>query len=71
MKRDTVAGTKALDLTFRGLEWCDGCGNRLVSGDRLCGLCPDCQEPKAKGRTPRQKPRPVREGEGIPGWQFR
>jgi hypothetical protein len=37
-----VTGPDVLDLTFRGLDLCDGCGARLEPGDRLSGLCPAC-----------------------------
>ncbi len=32
----------SLGLTYRGLEWCDGCGAKLDPADRLAGLCPEC-----------------------------
>jgi predicted amidophosphoribosyltransferase len=37
-----VTGPDVLDLTFRGLDLCDGCGSRLELDDRLWGLCPAC-----------------------------
>ncbi len=36
------------ELTYQGLDRCDGCGAALVPEDRLSGLCPTCQ--------PRRKP---------------
>lgn len=42
------------ELTFRGLEWCDGCGARLAPGDRLAGICPACQRPEVEGSVPRR-----------------
>ena len=35
-------------LTYRGLEWCDGCGARLKPGDQMGGLCPVCAQAKAE-----------------------
>ena len=37
--KQPVSFPETLPLTFKGLEWCDGCGVRLVPGDRLSGLC--------------------------------
>jgi hypothetical protein len=45
---DAVALPAAPESTFRGLEWCDGCGTRLDPGDRLFGLCPACLETNAE-----------------------
>ncbi len=33
------------DLTYRGLDWCDGCGGLLQPGEWLSGLCAACQKP--------------------------
>ncbi len=33
----------APDLTYRGLDWCDGCGAELAPEDRLSGLCVACE----------------------------
>jgi predicted RNA-binding Zn-ribbon protein involved in translation (DUF1610 family) len=30
------------DLTFRGLDLCDGCGTRLEPREQLAGFCPQC-----------------------------
>ncbi len=38
----SAAARAALNLTFRGLGLCDGCGARLEPGDRLSGLCSAC-----------------------------
>ncbi len=45
-------------LTFRGLDLCDGCGSRLETWDRLCGLCPVCLS--ANGADPIAAQRPTR-----------
>ncbi len=33
-----------VQLPYRGLEWCDECGAHLDPGDRISGLCPECQD---------------------------
>ena len=38
------------ELTYRGLDFCDGCGAALVPVDRLSGLCPKCRPP-ARGSS--------------------
>ncbi len=47
-----------LSLTYRGLDWCDGCGAKLDAGDRLSGLCPECQD--AVGMVPASKAKRIR-----------
>ncbi len=32
-----------LSLTYRGIDFCDGCGVRLEPEARLSGLCPQCE----------------------------
>ncbi len=49
----------ALQLTYLGLEWCDGCGAHLDPGDRISGLCPECEE--IQPETPVSKPASTRD----------
>jgi hypothetical protein len=37
-------------LSFKGLEWCDGCRARLEPGDQFAGLCRVRLEAKETGR---------------------
>lgn len=37
---ESAAAPASLGLTFRGLQWCDGCGTELARGEQLAGLCP-------------------------------
>jgi NMD protein affecting ribosome stability and mRNA decay len=41
------------DLTYRGLNFCDGCGTPLEPDKRLSGLCPRCQP--SRKPTPKTK----------------
>jgi len=59
-KPDSVVLPATPPLTSRGLDWCDGCGTRLDPGDRLCGLCPACQDVKATGAMPKVGPKSER-----------
>jgi predicted amidophosphoribosyltransferase len=33
------------ELTYRGLDYCDGCGAPLAPRERLSGLCRACSKP--------------------------
>lgn len=43
------------ELTFRGLDTCDGSGGPLTKKERLAGLCPKCQTPASKKPIPRDR----------------
>ena len=47
------AAPQLLDLTFRGLDRCDGCGVELAPADQLAGLCAACE--RALAKAPRSK----------------
>jgi hypothetical protein len=34
----------SVQLSYRGLEWCDECGAHLDPEDRISGLCSECQD---------------------------
>ncbi len=44
---------KTPTLSFQAIDLCDGCGTELALGDRFSGLCPECWEPKPKGKGAR------------------
>ncbi len=60
MTAKPVPTVKAADLTFKGLDLCDGCGTRLDPGDRLAGLCMVCADPKVERPISGHGPAPDR-----------
>lgn len=58
----TSPSAPGADLTFQGLDRCDGCGTLLEPADQLAGLCAACE--RALPKAP--KPRPARRRERRP-----
>jgi predicted amidophosphoribosyltransferase len=58
----SVAHPPVLDLTFRGLDRCDGCGILLEPTDQLAGLCAQCKRTLLKA----SKSRPSRRNKRKP-----
>lgn len=46
---------RPLSAGYRGIEFCDGCGARLDSGEWLSGLCGACFRPTARRRSTQTK----------------
>jgi len=48
--------------TFHGLHYCDLCGEPLIPGETLCGLCRACRttpRPRAPRESQRKRQRPA------------